>query len=139
MTTQWKWNFNNNKLSSMSWEVSTESGQELKGFELMNIEGFGFLQLLISLWLTLHPLLVVIRFKLWNSKDGCYKKFLLHYLSPSPTFGFNTFLEFLFCFRFVFSFPSNPVFHHFCCLLLLQFYKVWWNRIHDCTNIFDFL
>lgn len=33
---QWEWNFNNNNLSTLSWEESIESGQEPKGLELMN-------------------------------------------------------------------------------------------------------
>lgn len=121
MTTQWEWNFNNNKLSTLSWEESIASGQEPKGLELMNIEAFAFCNYsFLFSWLNPHSLLLV-RVKLWSSKDSCKKRFPLHYLS--------SILNFIFFFIFFFR---NPTFHHFC--LITWFYNLFpWSFLLYCA------
>lgn len=59
-----------------------------KGSELMNIEGFAFCNCSFFFsWPNSHSLLLV-RIKLWSSKDSCKKRFLLYCLSLNMKFAY---------------------------------------------------
>lgn len=121
LTTQWEWNFNNNKLSTLSWEESIE---RTKRAWINEHESFGFCNYsFLFSWLNPHSILLV-RVKLWRSKDSCKKMFPLHYLSSILNFSFH--------FVSIILYFLNPTFHHFC--LIPWFYNLFpWSFLLYCA------
>lgn len=93
-----------------------------KGSELMNIEGFAFCNCSFFFsWPNSHSLLLV-RVKLWSSKDSCKKRFLLYCLSLNMKFAY---------FFSIFFFEKSHL-HHFC--LITSFYTSFlWSFLLYCA------
>lgn len=95
-----------------------------RGSELMNIEGFAFWNCSFFFsWLNSHSLLLV-RVKLWNSKDSCKKRFPQYYLSSNLKF---TSFFFFFFFR-------NHTFHQFFLIPSLYTLFLWSILLYCALN-----